>query len=59
MKISFKKYFHRLALPNELPKSSAHRKAELLKPFPNKNRTIQLFFYRHRSDIPAQKRLNS
>jgi hypothetical protein len=44
MKISFKKSLHRLALPNELPKSSAHRKSELLKPFPNKNR-IQLFFF--------------
>jgi hypothetical protein len=53
MKISFKKSLHRLALPN----SSAHRKAELLKPFPNKNRTIQLFFYRHGSDEPAQNRL--
>jgi hypothetical protein len=40
MQTSLKKSLHRLALPNELPKSSAHRKAELLKPFPHKKRKI-------------------
>jgi hypothetical protein len=33
METSLKKSLHRLALPNELSKSSTHRKTELLKPY--------------------------
>jgi hypothetical protein len=47
METSLKNSLQRLALQNELPNSSAHRKAERLQPFPNKNRKIQLFFSRH------------
>jgi hypothetical protein len=58
METSLKKSLHRLSLPNELSKSSAHRKVELLKPFPHKNKKkILLFFSRHGSEAPAQNRL--
>jgi len=58
METSLKKSLHTLALPNKLPNSSAHRKAELLQPFPHKNRKIRLFFSRHGSEAPAQMRLS-
>jgi hypothetical protein len=38
METSLRKSLHRLSLPNELPKSSANRKVELLKQFPHKKK---------------------
>jgi hypothetical protein len=43
METSLKKSLYKLALPNELSKSSTHRKTELPKPCPYKIKTIRVF----------------